>query len=725
MNRTDASLEQEVEEAVDDAPVLEPMALIQAAASGENLADLLSEEELSHIGAEAVRLYRLDRESMSDWLGRMKRGIELATLVKGEKTYPFPRAANVKYPLITTAALQFNARAYPAVVAADAPVKVRVFGADPQGVKAARGERVAAHMSWQLLARIEEWEEETDKLLVQLPIVGTVVRKVWFDPVAARPRCRIIAPGCFVINDKVKSLSDAPRVSEELQLYPDEVRSRVMAGTFRDAKYDDSGATEEAGGEDRSKARTFIEQHCRLDLDRDGYEEPYVVTVHESTGRVARLVGDFSEEDVTWRTERQMQPQQLPTGQVDPFTGQPLTVTMLAPVEVRTGVLAIRRGSYFVPYHFLPSLDGGFLGTGLGVLLGDISETINSIINMMMDAGHMASLGGGFIGSDFRIKGGSQRFSPGEWKTTQSKGQDIRNAIVPMTFPGPDATLFSLLGLLVEAGKEVASVKDVMTGETGGRNMTATTTLALIEQGMTVFTAAYKRIFRAMRAEYRLLARINVGTVSPEEYNAFHDAVGPDGQPAQFDPRQEYGASDMDIMPTADPRSVTRMQEAAKAQVLMELAGNGLVDPAEASKRVLESAAIGDVEALLPKPNPAQQQMEAMTMKAAEIDLMLKGIGIEKALADVEETRSQAVRNMSQADAARVGAALDVMRTRLEAARDGLAALVGGGSGGGGAGAAGVARLAGGPGGPFGAAPRPGGPAGVLPGPMVGGGRPF
>ena len=54
---------------------------------------------------------------------------------------------------ITTAALQFNARAYPAIVPSGDMVKVKVHGADPDGAKVARGDRIAAHMSWQLSRR--------------------------------------------------------------------------------------------------------------------------------------------------------------------------------------------------------------------------------------------------------------------------------------------------------------------------------------------------------------------------------------------------------------------------------------------------------------------------------------------------------------------------------------------------------------------------------------------
>jgi chaperonin GroES len=404
--------------------------------------------------------------------------------------------------------------------------------------------------------------------------------------------------------------------------------------------------------------------------------------VHVASGKVARVVGDFEANDV-----------------ISDQSGK---------------VVRINRGSYFIPYEFLPSMDGGFWGTGLGVLLGDISETINSIINMMMDAGHMASLGGGFIGSEFRIKGGASVFKPGEWKLAAAKGGDIRSSIVPMTFPGPDATLFQMLGLLIEAGKEVASVKDIMTGD-NSKNMTATTTLALIEQGMMVFTAAYKRIFRSLRHEFKLLAKINSTTVSPEEYNQFHDAVDQQGQPMQFDPAQEYGAADMDIMPMADPSAVTKMQMAAKAQIVMGLAESGMVDPQEAVKRILEAASINDAEALMPQPpepDPMQQMMMQMSMEAAKADMTLKMVSIQQAMADIEETRSKTIKNTTDAAATAQAMKLDQMTLMLEAARDGLAQLIGGRFGsmasGPGGGMPSVGNLAG-PQGPAG-----NGPVGVL-----------
>jgi chaperonin GroES len=646
----------------EDQPRVSPEQFVQVTTASQNLAAEMDEEQLGSISQQVLSDYETDKESMAEWLGRMEKGLALAQLVKEDKTYPFEKAANVKYPLVTSAALQFNARAYPAIVPSDRVVKAKVWGSDKRGLKAARADRISEHMSWQLTAQVEEWEADTDKLLAILPITGSMFRKWWYDPGSKRPRCRLVEPGKLIVNDKVKALADAPRCTEEFSLYPNEIQTRERQGMFRAIDYT-------MDSEDAQAPEEFIEQHTRLDLDEDDYAEPYVVTVHAKSKQVVRVVADYRPEDVSYSTEQQMVPVMVPT--MGPM-GQPVPMMQMQPQEAVTGIEEIRRGSYFVAFDFMPSLDGGFHGTGLGVLLGDISESINTIINMLLDAGHFASLGGGFIGSEFRIKGGAQRHRPGEWKMVAATGNDVRSAIVPLTFPGPDATLFQLLGMLIDAGREIASVKDVMTGDAPRQNQTATATLALIEQGMMVFTAAYKRIFRSLKHEYRLLARINAETVSAEEYNAFHDEVDPNGQPVMFDPRQDYGAADMDIQPVADPRSVTKMQEAAKAQLVMELADKGMADRNEAVVRITQAMDIEDVEELLPKPDPMQAQLMQMQAAVGQAELVQRRADIELTLAKIEGERAKATKNMADAEATAMGSKIDAIRMKLEDERDRL-----------------------------------------------------
>lgn len=636
---------------------METAQFIAAVTESGNIAEQLADDRLKSIAKTVLDEYRLDKASMSDWLDKMQDGIDLAALVKEDKDYPFVGSANVKYPLVTSAALQFNARLYPVIAAADRPVKARVWGDDRDGSKAARADRVSEHMSFQLLSEVEEWEESTDNLLLQLPIVGTMYRKWWYDPAFGRLRCRLIDPGKLIVNDKVKTFADAPRCTEELSLYPTEIEERIRTGRFIEFEYDPDP-------EDDQGPQEFIEQHTRLDLDEDGYPEPYVVTVHVDKETIVGIVADFSEADVAYEMKTEVVPQSVAVP--DPMSGLPVEMMQLAEVQVPAGIKAIRRGSYFTCYKAFPSVTGGHHGMGLGLLLGDISESINTMFNMLIDAGHYASLGGGFIGSGIRLKGGSQRMRPGEWKMVPDSGVDISRSFVPMTFPGPDKTLYEMLGMLIEAGREIASVQTVLTGEMPAGNTPATTTMAVIQQGMTQFTAVTKRIFRGLRGEFKLIAGMNAKTLDPQAYAAFHDAKSKDGQPQQVDPQQDYNLADMDIQPVADPNSVTKMQQAAKAQFLMQLSDMGMVDRTEALSRMSQAMDIEDVESLLPQPDPVQQQMIALQMEAARADVADKSAKIQLTMAQIEEIRAGVMKMMADAQNEGDRLALDAQKARWD-----------------------------------------------------------
>lgn len=616
----------------DQAQIPAHIQTLHALSESQNIASDMKEAALGMLAQDVLQEYDIDHSSMKDWRERMERGLKLASLMRDpDRSKPFDGASDVIFPLVTSAALQFNARAYPAIVQPEGIVKCKVHGSDPRGVKAARALRVSQFMSETILSKIPEWETETDALLTQLPIVGTMLRKVWWDDSAQRQRIKLCDAGSVTINDKVKSLELAPRISEELLLYPYEIEERKRAGVFLAVDLDDDG------DEDKDAPQAFVEQHRRIDLDGDGYGEPYIVTVHKASQKIVRVVANFEMADVVADQER---------------------------------VISIARRDHYAVYHFLPSMDGGFWGTGLGMLLGDISQSINAVVNQLIDAGTLNNIGGGFIGAkDFRARSGEFRFKPFEWKQVQAYGDDLRKAIVPLPKVEPSPVMFQMLGLLIEAGREIASVKDVMTGD-ASRQMTATTTLALIEQGQMVFTAAYKRIYRALKEEFRMIADIMARTTNDREYSVFHDITDQQGRTVMIPAQADLNFEDMDISPVADPRAVTAMQSMARAQFLTEMAGTGMVDPAEAAKRSLEAAQIENPEKLLPKPNPVQQQLEAAQADHAVFMLgMAKGeaqVKVAKMLAEIREIEAGIEHDANELRLEGVKVALDNANTEVE-----------------------------------------------------------
>ena len=528
-----------------------------------NIAEELDQTELGEIGMKVQREYELDDQTRSDWKVRYAAWMERALQIAQPKTYPWPNASNVLFPLMTTASVQFAARAYPAIVQGRNVVKGVVIGDDKDDAKKNRSDRVGGYMSWQLLDDMPDWEPGMDMLCHVLPIVGCMFKKVYFDPGMQRNVSEVISALKICVNYNAKSFDRLPRITEEIELYPIEIEERVRSGVFLDHDYALEAMTNAA---DMDAPVEFLEQHRRLDLDGDGYAEPYIVTVLRETGRVARIVAGYDMEGVTF--------------------GPDHVIRRIKPV------------SYYEKFDFIPNPDGGIYGIGFGHLLYPINEAINSTLNQMLDAGHLANTGGGFIGRGVSMSAGSVRFQPGEYKQVNSTGADLKSNIVPLPFPGPNAVLFQLLGFLVDAGKDVAAVKDILMGNQPAGNVPATTVLALIEQGMQVFSAIYKRIHRALKGEYAKLYRLN---------RLYMDDTAKFRMGDQWkDVARSDFAEGAGVEPVSDPTMVSDMQRLGRGQFLLQLKDDPRINGVNVLKRVFGYAQIENADDLLIENPPAQ-----------------------------------------------------------------------------------------------------------------------
>lgn len=560
-----------------------------------NLAEKLDKEQLRTIGEEAKEGYELDVKSREDWEKASCQWIELAKLTVQNKSFPWPNASNVKYPLLATASMQFAARAYPSLIPSDGKiVKARIVGKDPDDSKTATAEAVSLYMSYQLMEEMSGWEEEMDRLLIMLPVIGTMFKKTHWDPIRKTNCSKTILPSNLVVDYWARSLQDAERISEVL-----EVNKRVMKekqqskiwielednnklGDPTSAEHDDKNIPPEI---DETTPYVFIEQHTYLDLDKDGYKEPYIVTFHKTTGTVMRIVARFDESCIHYNDKGEL-----------------------------TYIEAIQ---YYTKFGFVPNPDGSFYDIGFGILLGPINEAVNSIINQLIDSGTVNNLQSGFIGKGLRLRAGEQRFSPGEWKSVNSTGDDLKKQIVPLPSKEPSKTLFELLSLLIQSGKELASVAEIFTGKMPGQNTPATTTMATVEQGMKVFTAVYKRIYRSLSEEFKKLYRLNGIYINPNTIVDTMDMpIGP----------EDFKSDSHRIIPGADPIAVSQTEKVQKAQGLMEMLMAGMpLDPVKVVMRMLQAQEQPNWQELILKqvlqtgqmpPQPPDPKIQALQIKA-------------------------------------------------------------------------------------------------------------
>jgi chaperonin GroES len=569
-----------------------------------NIAEKLDEELLNRIGNEVYDGYQRDLQSKQQWDRQVDEWVKLAAQVKEEKNYPWPKASNVKYPLLATAAMQFAARAYPSLVPADGKiVNFKVVGADPQGMKAARADKLAKHLNYQLLDDMDGWEEEMDRLLIMLPVVGCLFKKTYFDTIKKKNVSKLVGPKDLVVNYWSTSLEDAYRKTEIIPMTKNQIVSYQNAELFckdvelPDPKYPDLPKKIDVHGSqapsqlDATTPYVILEQHTAWDLDEDGYAEPYIITIEESSKKVLRIVARFDSDGIIKNDKGDL--------------------ICIEPVE------------YYTKYGFIPNPDGGFYDIGFGHLLGPLNESVNTLINQLTDAGTLSNLQGGFIGKGLKLKMGESRFQPGEWKPVNATGDDIKKQIFPIPARDPSETLFKLLGMLVESGKELASVAEIFTGKMPGQNTPATTTQASIEQGMKVFTAIYKRTYRALNKEFKKLFRLN--SIYHENFEKAQLVLDEPIGPQDYDPRS------YDVCPSADPTAVSSTQKQMKVQQLGALIPFGTLNIMEVTKRMLEAQEQPNLEALMQQPQPqvdpkvqAVQAKMQMDQEKHKLDMVSK-----------------------------------------------------------------------------------------------------
>jgi len=558
---------------------------IVANAESINIANVLDEDTLVKIGDDCVNGYNADLDSRKRWENDLEEWTKLAIQVREEKSFPWTNASNVKYPLLSTAAMQFTARAYPIIVPSDGKVvKCRVLGPDPQGVKAGRAKRVSEHMSYQIMEEMIGWERDTDQLLMTLSIAGTVFRKTYWDTLNEVNASNLVMPRDLVVNYWTRSLESAARITQKIKMTRNDIEERVRAKLFLDL---DLGEATADAAVDSHEARSMsvgdndplvtpyliLEQHTWIDLDDDGYKEPYIVTVDFNSRKVLRIVARFSREDVRTLDNK---------------------------------IVSIKPKQYFTKYGFIPNPDGGFYDLGFGVLLGALNESANTIVNQLIDAGTLSNLQSGFLSKGLRVKLGNTSFSPGEWKQVNATSDDIKKGIFPMPVREPSQVLFQLLGSLVQSTKELASVAEIFVGKMPGQNTPATTTQSTIEQGMKVFTSIFKRVYRSLTDEFRKLYQLNRQNIDPQKYVDFMD------DPATA---EDYSGPENDIVPAADPQAQTDSMKQQKAQAIMQVMQMGGLDSQAAVMRFLEANGIEDIQKLLPKspPPPPPEVVKAQT----------------------------------------------------------------------------------------------------------------
>ena len=627
--------------------------------SSPNIAEMLDESTLNTLGYNVAYEFDIDKNSRSQWEKRVEDAMKLALQVAEAKSFPWSGASNVKFPLVTMAALQFHSRAYPALIPSNKIVKMGIDTSQEQDPNLVlQRHRVEDHMSYQVLEEDENWETEMDKVLITVPIVGCAFKKTYWDFNEDHPVSENVLAKDFVVSYWTKNLKDCNRQSHILYLSQNDVLSRQRRGIWSDFQLRPqqtvvgdnlSEAQDLAQGNhqpqsDPGTPYEFIEQHRWEDLDGDGFKEPYIITVHKESRKVVRIVANYFESSIKRNAKGE--------------------------------ILNIKPESYFTKYSFIPSPDGGFYDIGFGILLGPLNESINTIINQLVDAGTMANTAGGFLSRGIKIRGGNYNFAPMEWKHVDSTGEDLAKGIYPLPVREPSNVLFTLLQTLVNYGERIVGSTDIMVGENVGQNTPAQTAQTMAEQGQKVFAGIFKRIYRSLNEEVRKIYRLNQ-LYLPNEVKFMGNSVL----------AADYRPDPTDLRPAADPYIVSDVQRIMQAETLKMTA---LAVPGfnvhNVMKRYLEALKVPNIEEVLPDPqgpNAIQQQpdvkIQVEQMKAQERKLSIETkfkLGMAKLQQEAEVNRAKiakleadAVKSIEEAGGIKTGQDIAMLDAKIGAAK--------------------------------------------------------
>ena len=594
---------QEAQESPDDVEVQEnedgsvDINLDPAVASPEggdehyaNLADFLPDEVLAGLASDLNSKYMDYSASRKDWEQTYTQGLDLLGFKYNNRTEPFQGASGATHPVLAEAVTQFQALAYKELLPADGPVRTQILGM-PTPEKTEQANRVKDFMNYEIMEKMKEYEPEFDQMLFNLPLAGSAFKKVYYDDMEQRAVSKFVPADDLIVPYTATSLDDAEAIIHRVKISENDLRKQQVSGFYRDVELGKpqdketdvekkerelEGVTKSGKDED-----VFTLLECHVDLDLEGFED------------------------------------------VNPQTGEPSGIKIpyiVTLVEGSHEILSIRRNyevgdskkskiQYFVHFKFLPGL--GFYGFGLIHMIGGLSRTATSALRQLLDAGTLSNLPAGFKMRGIRIRDDAQSIQPGEFRDVDAPGGNLRDSFMMLPFKEPSQTLLSLMGIVVQAGQRFASIADLQVGD-GNQQAAVGTTVALLERGSRTMSAIHKRIYSALKNEFKILARV-FKLYLPPEYP--YDVVGGQRMIKQtdFDDR-------VDILPVADPNIFSQTQRISLAQTELQLATSNpqMHNMYAAYRNMYEALGVKNIDQVLIKPmqpmpkDPALEHIDAL-----------------------------------------------------------------------------------------------------------------
>jgi hypothetical protein len=555
----------------------------------DNLAEYLSDGELTELSGDLIGDFEDDISSRKDWMQTYVDGLQLLGMKIEERTDPWPGACGVYHPLLSETLVRFQSETIMETFPAQGPVKTQIIGKETPEKKAS-AERVQDDMNYQLTDKMPEFRPEHERMLWGLGLSGNAFKKVYFDPSMGRQVSMFVPAEDLVVPYGAVDLASSPRVTHIMRKTVNEVRKLQVAGFWRDVELpepvDSFDEVEKKIAEKMGFRATTDDRYkileMQVDLDLPGYEDvdedgeptgialPYIITIEKANGTVLAIRRN-------WRPEDEHK----------------------------------KKRNHFVHYPYIPGF--GFYAFGLIHLIGAFAKSGTSILRQLVDAGSLSNLPGGFKTRGLRVKGDDTPIAPGEFRDVDVPSGTMRDNIMPLPYKEPSLVLSGLLDKIIEEGRRFASAADLQISDMSSQAPVGTT-LAILERTLKVMSAVQARIHYSFKEELRLLRDI-IRDYTPDTYNYV---------PAQGTPRaKKEDYDDVDVIPVSDPNAATMAQKIVQYQAVIQLAQQApqIYNLPQLHRQMLDVLGIKNAQKLVKLPedqkpmDPVSENQDILMMK--------------------------------------------------------------------------------------------------------------
>ena len=574
---------------------------------GDNLVDLISDDERNRLVSVLLEAIENDERSRSEWLETRAKGLELLGFKieeprgdTGASTSPVEGQSVVRHPLLAEAVIRFQSNASAELLPTEGPVKVRNDSPPPPTQQAADAYAALGHnggppleddggiqdaldlvkkldgdddddvptataapssydmdelafalekdLNWYLTQGDKGYRADTDRMLFSVGFGGCAFKKVYGDPIRRMPISRSVDARDLIVSNEANDLEDAGRVTHRIMMRKSTIIRMQLAGVYR--KVGDLGQPQfQANAIDQKAAaiQGFNSQPQRPE------DQPF--TIYECHTEWDLAGFEHKDKD-----------------------GKPSGLQLPYKVSIEKDgrhLLEVRRNwreddeqcmprRCFVKYPFIPSMLG-FYDIGLLQVLGNATRALTAAWRLMLDAGMFACFPG-FLYADVAGRQTTNEFRvpPGGGQKIQTGGRPIDQVVSRLPYNDVTPGLAKMVEMVEQTAQRAGGTAEISVGE-GRQDAPVGTTLALLEQATKMLAAVHIRLHAAQAEEFQLLKdRFREDPTALWRHNK---------RPARQWEVDEFLAAlnDCDITPMADPNTPSKMHRIMQAVAVKQL----------------------------------------------------------------------------------------------------------------------------------------------------------